>query len=114
VLIVDDHPAFRSLAHQLLDSAGFQVIGEADSGQSAITKAGELRPACVLLDVLLPDLDGFEVAEQLATGAAPPVVVLTSSRSATEFGSRLKRASVHGFISKRDMNVDTIGNAFRA
>ena len=88
------------------------MVGEADSGRVAIEKASELQPACVLLDVLLPDLDGFEVAARLAREGSPPRVVLTSSRSAGEFGERLERAPVHGFISKRDITVERIGDLF--
>jgi CheY-like chemotaxis protein len=112
VLIVDDHPAFRSLAHRLLAKAGCCVVGEAESGRSAIAKASELRPACVLLDVLLPDVDGFEVAERLAQGGHPPRVVLTSSRSANELGRRLEGAPVHGFVAKRDLTLERICDLF--
>src|SRR6266571_4153909 len=65
VLIVDDHATFRSLARDLLESEGFEVIGEAESGTSAIERAAALRPDLVLLDVQLPDLTGFEVIERL-------------------------------------------------
>src|SRR5262245_29429044 len=81
VLIVDDHPAFRSAARALLEAGGFEVIGEAVDGASALGAASALRPQIVLLDVQLPDLDGFAVAERLASEPAPPAIVLTSSRS---------------------------------
>ena len=75
VLIVDDHPAFRSLARALLESEGFAVVGEAEDGEAAIAAVAALRPAVVLLDVQLPGLDGFEVAERLAAQADAPAVV---------------------------------------
>ena len=62
VLIVDDHPSFRATARRLLQAEGFEVVGEAENGAEALRKAGELHPEVVLLDVQLPDLNGFEVA----------------------------------------------------
>ena len=62
VLIVDDHPSFRASARVLLEAEGFDVIGEAADGTSGIAEARRLRPDLVLLDVQLPDIDGFDVA----------------------------------------------------
>jgi DNA-binding NarL/FixJ family response regulator len=100
VLIVDDHPAFRSLARALLESEGFAVVGEAEDGASAIAAVAELRPAVVLLDVQLPDLDGFEVAERIARVDDPPAVVFVSTRGAAAYGSRLDATPARGFIPK--------------
>ena len=80
LLIVDDHPSFRSFARQLLEAEGFVVVGEAVDGASAIRGARVLKPQVVLLDVTLPDLDGFTVCARLSQSAHPPAVVLTSSR----------------------------------
>ncbi len=66
MLIVDDHSAFRSAALGLLEAEGFDVVGEAADGASALAAAGELKPDVVLLDVQLPDLNGFDVADRLA------------------------------------------------
>jgi len=104
VLVVDDHPSFRRLARRLLQSAGFSVVGEAGDGASALAVARELRPDLVLLDVLLPDATGFEVAEALATDPGGPVVVLTSSRSASDFGAAIARSPARAFVAKRDLN----------
>jgi len=110
VLVVDDHASFRSFARRLLQAAGFAVVDEAVDGASALATVQELRPDVVLLDVLLPDTTGFEVAELLAADPDGPVVVLTSSRSAADFGSSLARSSACGFIAKRDLS----GAAFAA
>src|SRR4051812_26771525 len=80
VLIVDDHPGFRRSAHRMLAAEGFEVLGESADGASALTAVRALRPRLVLLDVLLPDVDGFAVAEMLACEPSAPCVVLTSSR----------------------------------
>ena len=89
VLIVDDHAGFRRMVRALLESGGFSVIGETADGQTALAEAARLQPALVLLDIQLPDLDGFEVATRLASSAGPPAVVLTSSRSASSYRRRL-------------------------
>jgi len=65
-LIVDDHAGFRRMARALLEADGFGVVGEAGDGETALIEAARLRPGLVLLDVQLPDLDGFEVAVRLA------------------------------------------------
>ena len=82
VLIVDDHGDFRAAARELLEADGYEVIGEAADGAGALHKVDELRPAIVLLDIQLPDSDGFEVAARLASRPSPPIVVLISSRDA--------------------------------
>ena len=105
VLIVDDHAGFRGFARRLLEAGGYTVIGEAEDGASALAAVAELRPQLVLLDVKLPDTDGFAVAERLARDDDEPVVVvLTSSREAAEFGQRLEQTSAHGFIHKDELS----------
>ncbi len=104
VLIVDDHAGFRRLARRLLEGSGFTVVGEAHDGISALAACTALRPDLVLLDVFLPDTDGFAVAEQLGDGVERPVVVLTSSREAVEFAGRLERSPARGFIHKDDLS----------
>ena len=104
-LIVDDHPSFRRFARKLLESAGYLVVGDAEDGASALTAARTLRPDVVLLDVLLPDMTGFEVAKELALEIERPLVVLTSSRSASDLGTLVNTEDARGFISKRDLTI---------
>ncbi len=72
VLIVDDHQGFRAGARALLEAEGFNVLGEAADGESAVEQARRLRPQVVLLDVQLPGIDGFAVAERLAAEPGRP------------------------------------------
>lgn len=108
VLIVDDHAAFRVQARALLVAEGFSVIGEAVDGSSGLEAARTLRPDLVLLDIGLPDVEGFEVARKLAVTGPPPLVVLTSSREASEYGPRLTSSRVLGFIPKDELSGATI------
>jgi DNA-binding NarL/FixJ family response regulator len=110
ILIIDDHAAFRIQARALLVADGFSVIGEAVDGTSGLDAARTLRPDLVLLDIGLPDLEGFEVARELAVTGPPPFVVLTSSREASEYGPRLTSSRVLGFIPKDELS----GAAIRA
>jgi DNA-binding NarL/FixJ family response regulator len=88
----------------LLEAEGFAVVGSAADGEAAVAAANHLRPQVVLLDVQLPGLDGFAVAELLAGAAEPPTVVLISSREAAAYGRRLEAAPVRGFIPKRALS----------
>jgi DNA-binding NarL/FixJ family response regulator len=108
VLIVDDHPSFRATARLLLEADGWTVVGEAKDGEQGVEAARELRPDLVLLDVNLPDIDGFEVAERLREEDSPPAIVLVSSRDARDFGSLVERSGAAGFVSKADLSGDAL------
>ncbi len=104
VLIVDDHADFRAFARALLDADGFDVVGEAHDGASALAAARSLKPALVLLDIQLPDIDGFAVCEQLAGDRDPPAIVLTSRRDASSYRRRLGESRALGFIPKAELS----------
>jgi DNA-binding NarL/FixJ family response regulator len=108
VLIVDDHAPFRSIARQVLTADGFLVVAEAADGAEAIRACDELRPDLVLLDVQLPDIDGFAVAAVLTTRIDPPAVVLVSSRSRTDYGSRISDCGARGYIAKGELSGDAV------
>jgi DNA-binding NarL/FixJ family response regulator len=110
VLIVDDHAAFRERARALLQDDGFDVVGEAGDGDGAVEAAHRLRPQIVLLDVRLPGIDGFEVAERLAAGPDPPVVVLISSRGASTYRHRLRGSPARGFIAKAELSGERLSS----
>ena len=106
VLIVDDHSAFRASARRLLEEDGFEVIGEADDGASGIKLARELDPDLVLLDVVLPDTTGFDVAEELRGVRAD--VVLVSSRGSADLAPRLRDTPALGFIPKDELTSEAV------
>jgi DNA-binding NarL/FixJ family response regulator len=110
VLIVDDHPTFRATARMLLEAEGYDVIGEAPDGVTGISQAGSLHPDLVLLDVNLPDIDGFDVAARITGAADAPAVVMTSSRDPSDFGPLVRRSGARGFIAKGDLSGDAIAD----
>lgn len=110
ILIIDDDPRFRTQARDILAGDGFVVIGEAVDGASGLAAAQALRPDFVLLDIGLPDIEGFEVATALAVDGPRPWVVLTSSRDARAYGRRLTSDRFLGFIPKERIS----GAAIRA
>ena len=104
LLIVDDHAGFRAFARAMLESEGFEVVGEAVDAAGAVVECRRLEPDLVLLDVILPDGDGFDVCEQLTEcGSLPRVVILTSSRDAEAYADRLASTSARGFLPKEQL-----------
>jgi DNA-binding NarL/FixJ family response regulator len=108
VLIVDDHPSFRASARALLEAEGFVVVGEAENGVEALRVAKEVRPDVVLLDVQLPDFDGFEVASRLTRNGSAPIVVLTSSRDGSDFGHLVPDSGARGFVPKAELSGEAL------
>jgi CheY-like chemotaxis protein len=106
VLIVDDHEPFRAIARELLEAAGYVVSGEAADGAEALAAVAAQAPDVVLLDVQLPDRDGFSVATAL-TGDGGPVVVLVSTREAEDYGRRIAACGACGFIAKGRLSAAT-------
>jgi DNA-binding NarL/FixJ family response regulator len=104
ILIVDDHPSFRASARRLLEADGYDVVGEAPDGLSAIEAVRELKPEIVLLDVQLPDIDGFEVASRLTNGGGGPAVILTSSRDRSDVEPFAADAGARGFVPKSELS----------
>ncbi len=105
VLIVDDHPSFRSSARAILEAEGFDVVGEAADASSALALAEELAPDVVLLDIALPDADGIELSSRLrGRGGRLPTVVLVSSRDRCDYGSSLDGCGAAGFIPKDELS----------
>lgn len=103
ILIVDDHSAFRASARAILQDDGYEVIGEAGGGRAALRCALALGPDVVLLDVRLPDIDGFAVAAMLAEDEHGPAVIVTSSSDDPLYPARAARCGARGFLAKHDV-----------
>jgi DNA-binding NarL/FixJ family response regulator len=114
VLIVDDSAGFRALARQLLQEAGFVVVGEAADGRSALEVAGRVRPELVLVDVQLPDIDGLTLTGLLrAPATSTPEVVLTSTRDAADYGQPLTMCGALGFVAKAELSGESLSALLR-
>lgn len=111
VVIVDDHADFRAQASELLEAAGYEVVGSCPDGRSALDAISALRPDVVLLDVQLPDIDGFGVLAQVDTLAGGPTVVLISTREAADYGGRVGRSGAAAFITKAQLSADSLAEA---
>jgi DNA-binding NarL/FixJ family response regulator len=105
VLIVDDHEGFRASARRVLEAGGYSVIAEAADGSSGVTAAAESRPDLALVDVQLPDFDGFEVTRRLVEAGDAPAIVLISSHERADFGSLVENSGARGFVSKSDLSA---------
>ena len=113
VLIVDDHDGFRSFARTMLEAEGFEVIGDAGDGESGIEAVERLLPAVVVLDIQLPGIDGFDVAERLAELDEPPAVILVSTRDAASLRRRLATTPARGFIRKDELSGPAVAELAR-
>jgi DNA-binding NarL/FixJ family response regulator len=104
VLIVDDHPSFRASARALLEAEGYEVVGEAEDATSAVEVVRRLRPDVVMLDVQLPDGNGFDVCSQLMADGEGPRIVLVSSRDRDDYGTAVDDCGACGFVSKCELS----------
>ena len=107
-LVVDDHAGFRTSARFLLEAEGFEVVGEAADGASAVASAAALRPELVLLDVQLPDAHGYDVAREILAGGVATRIVLVSSRDESDYGDHIRSSGAIGFLNKADLSGDRI------
>ena len=107
-LIVDDHPGFRASARRLLTACGYDVGGEAGDAAGALAAVERLSPWLVLLDIVLPDGDGIELAGQLADVPGSRRVLLTSSSDREELADALDGAPVAGFLAKDELSASAI------
>ena len=108
VLIVDDHPSFRASARRMLEAEGFEVVAEAGSGAEALQAADAWSPELILLDVHLPDMQGFDVAERLTLNGSAPAIVITSSHDASDFGPLVEGSGARAFIPKSELSGEAL------
>jgi DNA-binding NarL/FixJ family response regulator len=106
--MVDDHAGFRARARAMLEAQGFDVVGEAPDGTTALAAAERLRPDIALVDIGLPDRDGFAVAAGLRALTPVPRIVLISGRAASDFGGRVEGSAADGFIAKDELSGDSL------
>ena len=108
-LIVDDNASFLKAAAALLERQGLTVAGVASTGAEALTRAQELRPDVVLLDVVLGDESGLDIARRL--GAADPdgpTVILISTHAEADFADLIEATPAAGFVAKAELSASAI------
>ena len=101
--MVDDDPTFRRLARLVLVSQGLLVAAEAGSVADALSAARRVEPDGALVDVELPDGDGFELARRLSAMPWSPRIVVTSVQSGRGFTSEARRVGAEAFVLKADL-----------
>jgi two-component system response regulator EvgA len=108
VLIVDDHPSFRTIARLVLEADGYDVIGDAATGDEGVSESVRLQPDVILLDIGLPDMDGFEAATRMRSSGVDGAIVFISTRDASDFGPLLNGSGALGFIAKSELSGEAL------
>jgi DNA-binding NarL/FixJ family response regulator len=113
VLIVDDQAPFRQAARMVVDATdGFEVIGEAASGEEGVQLARALGPDLILMDVNLPGINGLEATRQILGGPHRPVVFLVSTYEQDEYGPRAAECGAAAYIPKSAFGPDRLSAAW--
>lgn len=101
IMIVDDHAPFRGAARALLSAEGCDVVADLATAEAALAGLGDSRPEVVLLDVLLPGMDGLTAAPRILAVAPDAAVVLISTRALEDLGAdRIRASGARGFLPK--------------
>ena len=115
VVIVDDQAAFRSAARLVVEmSEGFEVVGEAETGEAAVAMVADLGPDLVLMDVNLPGIDGLEATRRIVAAGSSAQVLVLSTYSESEYETAAAAAGAVGFVTKDDFGPDSLIAALAA
>ena len=115
VLIVDDQEPFRMAARMVVEiTDGFEVAGEAETGEDSVRMAQELQPDLVLMDVNLPGINGLDATRQILTGSSPVVVLLLSTYEEEEYAPRAAECGAAAYIPKSSFGPDRLEAAWTA
>jgi DNA-binding NarL/FixJ family response regulator len=109
ILIADDHDLMRRGVKSLLQShAGWEVCGEAHTGREAVSKAEELKPDVVILDISMPDLNGVDAAKRIRKASPDTEVLILSVHYSDQLIRDILEAGVRGYIVKSDSDRDLV------
>jgi DNA-binding NarL/FixJ family response regulator len=115
VLIVDDQEPFRLAARMVVElTDGFEVVGEAESGEESVAMAAELHPDLVLMDVNLPGINGLDATREILTDSDAVVVLLLSTYEEAEYAPRAAECGAAAYIPKSSFGPDRLESAWEA
>jgi DNA-binding NarL/FixJ family response regulator len=114
LLIVDDDPQFRALARRLLQPCGYTVVADAADGAQALAAVDRVQPTAALVDVQLPDTDGFALTRQLLTIKPGLRIVLTSTDRTLVDSAGLFQCGAAAFVPKDQLAVTDLGPLLRS
>ena len=109
VLVVDDQAPFRRAARAVLERVReFDVVGEAETGEQAVTLAGDLHPAVVLMDINMPGIGGVEASRQIVSADPDVVVILCSTRDVADIDGTVAASGARAYLSKETFGADAL------
>jgi DNA-binding NarL/FixJ family response regulator len=115
VMIVDDQEPFRLAARMVVEMTdGFDVIGEAETGEDSVAMAAELRPDLVLMDVNLPGINGLDATRQILAASNTVVVLLLSTYEEAEYAPRAAECGAAAYLPKSSFGPDRLEEAWTA
>jgi DNA-binding NarL/FixJ family response regulator len=115
VLVVDDQAPFRTAARMVVEATdGFEVVGEAETGEESVELTRSLRPDLVLMDVNLPGIDGLEATRRILAEGDPVVVLLLSTYEEEEYAPRAAECGAAAYVPKAVFGPDRLERAWAA
>lgn len=109
ILLVDDNKTFLTAVNNfLLTLSGVEVVGQAHAGAAALALAAKLAPDLVLLDIVMPEMNGLEVAAALQAMANPPYIVFLSMHDSASYRTAARELGAWGYVGKGDFVLDLV------